>query len=57
MYYIPENGDAYSGNCQLEKLESVEYLGALAASKAWKGTSKERLYKELGWESLSARKW
>ena len=24
---------------------------------SWRGTSRERLYSELGWESLSARRW
>ena len=41
----------------MEKLESVQYSTALAVSGTWRGTSKERLYEELGWESLSARRW
>ena len=30
---------------------------ALAVTGAWKGTSCEKLYEELGWESLSQRRW
>ena len=41
----------------MEKLESVQYSAALAVSGAWKGTSREKLYAELGWESLSSRRW
>ena len=39
------------------KLESVQYSAALAVSGAWRGTSREKLYTELGWESLSSRRW
>ena len=41
----------------MEKLESVQYSAALAVTGAWKGTSREKLYEELGWESLSLRHW
>ena len=34
------------------KLESVQYSAALAVTWAWKGTSRDKLYDELGWESL-----
>ena len=57
IYHTPKNDDAYSENYQMEKLESVQYSAALAVSGTWRGTSKERLYEELGWESLSARRW
>ncbi len=39
------------------KLESTHYKAALAVSGAWKGTSKDRLLEELGWETLSNRRW
>ena len=42
---------------QMEKLESVQYSAALAVSGAWRGTSREKVYAELGWESLSLRRW
>ena len=39
------------------KLESTQYKAALAVSGAWKGTSMDRLLEELGWETLSNRRW
>ena len=39
------------------KLESTQYKAALAVSGAWKGTNKDRLLEELGWETLSNRRW
>ena len=41
----------------MEKLESVQYSAALAITGAWRGTSREKLYLDLGWESLSLRRW
>ena len=41
----------------LGKLESIQYNAALAITGAIKGTSKERLYEELGLESLEKRRW
>ena len=38
-------------------LESVQYSAALAVTGAWRGTSREKLYNELGWESLNLRRW
>ena len=37
----------------METLEFVQYSAALAV--AWKGTLREKLYAELGWESLTFR--
>ena len=37
-------------------LESVQYKAGLIVSGCWKGTSREKLYKELGWESLESRR-
>ena len=41
----------------MEKIESVQYSAALAITGAWRGTSQQKLYAELGWESLSSRRW
>ena len=41
----------------MEKLESVQYSAARAITGAWRRTSREKLYTELGWESLSCRRW
>ena len=40
-----------------EKLESVQYKAALAITGAIQGTSREKIYKELGLESLKNRRW
>ena len=41
----------------MAKLESVQYQAALTVSGAWKGSSKTKIYKELGWSFLSHRRW
>ena len=40
-----------------EKLESVQYKAALAITGTIQGTSREKLYQELGLESLKSRRW
>ena len=40
-----------------KKLESIQYTASLAITGAIKGTSREKLYNELGFESLHARRW
>ena len=40
-----------------EKLEKVQYSAALIITGAIKGTSQERLYRELGLEFLCDRRW
>ena len=40
-----------------QRLEQTQYCAALAVTGAWRGTSRERLYKELGWENLYHRRW
>ena len=40
-----------------EKLESVQYKAALAITGAMQGTSCDKIYQELGLESLKARRW
>ena len=39
------------------KLEQVQYSAALAVSGAWKGTNGQRIFQELGWETLYQRRW
>ena len=41
----------------MEKLAAVQYSAAIAVTGTWRGTSREKLYAELGWESLSSRRW
>ena len=61
IYHIPGNICDYSHSVvlthQMEKLESVQYSASLAVTGAWKGTSRDKLYDELGWESLNFRRW
>ena len=40
----------------MKTVESVQYQAALAMTGTWQSTSKEKLYKELGLESLSDRR-
>ena len=41
----------------MDKVERVQYQAALAVTGAWRGSSRLKLYEELGWESLSDRRW
>ena len=56
-----ENGDIIYDQPQNEsfcnKLESVQYKAALAITGAIQGTSRDKLYQELGLESLKSRRW
>ena len=40
----------------MEEVERVQYRAALAVTGAWQGTSRAKIYEELGWESLSDRR-
>ena len=62
MYARPhlDYGDVIYHNQQadlMDLIESVQYKAALIVSGCWQGTSKVKLYEELGWESLSDRRW
>lgn len=61
IHYIPRYSCEYNDNGILsnlmEKLESIQWSAALAVTGVWKGTSREKLYNELGWESLNLRRW
>ena len=59
IYHIPQKEENISslGNNLMEKLESVQYAAALAGTGMWRGTSRERLHNELGWEPLCLRRW
>ena len=39
------------------QIERVQYQAALAVTGTWQGTNTDKLYEELGWESLSKRRW
>ena len=61
MYVRPhlEYGDIIYHDQQsdmMNHLESIQYQAGLIITKCWKGTNRQKLYKELGWESLSQRR-
>ena len=40
-------------NILMEKVERVQYQTALVITGAWQGSSRSKIYDELGWETLS----
>ena len=40
-----------------QRIESIQYNAAIAITGAIRGTSSEKLYQELGLESLRSRRW
>ena len=40
-----------------EKMETVQYKATLAIAGAIQGTSRDKIYQELGLESLKSRRW
>ena len=61
VYHIPHSinvsDSSLNLNSLMEKIERVQYQAALAITGCWQGSSKSKLYKQLGWESLSERRW
>ena len=61
IYHLPRSMSTFDCpinlNFMMQSLESTQYQAALAVSGAWKGSSTTKLYEELGWESLSDRRW
>ena len=60
IYHIPSHQNqaplGVTLNSLMEKVERIQYQSALAISGAWQGSSRTKLYEELGWESLSDRR-
>ena len=40
-----------------KRLEQIQYSAALAITGAWRGTSRQKLYDELGWENFHDLRW
>ena len=40
----------------MEKVEIIQYQAALTITGAWQGSSRSKIYDELGWETLSDRR-
>ena len=61
IYHVPPVDNPYSHehrqNLLMNRLELMQYNAALAITGAWRGTSREKIYKKLGWESLCDRMW
>ena len=49
--------DQTCNNSFHERLESIQYNAALAITGAIRGSSREKRYQELGFESLQQRRW
>ena len=60
IYHIPSHQTqaplGVTLNSLMEKVERIQYQAALAISGAWRGSSRSKLYEELGWETLSDRR-
>ena len=61
IYHIPRKicdcNPHISLNNVMVQLETVQCSAALEVSGAWRGTSREKLYDELGRKSLNLRRW
>ena len=61
IFHMPPITNPYNKTITLKPLmdhiEKVQYHAALAITGTWQGTSRNKLYDELGWESLSDRRW
>ena len=61
IYHIPSLVNDFDMSISLtssmEMVEKIQYQAALAITGAWQGTSRNKVYDELGWESLSDRRW
>ena len=55
IYHIPPKQDKIGVvlNSLMETAKKVQYQAAFAVTGAWQGSSRSKLYQELGWESLS----
>ena len=60
IYHMPSHQNqgllGVTLNSFLEKVERIQYQAALAISGVWRGSSRPKLYEELGWETLSDRR-
>ena len=62
MYVRPhlDYGDIIYHNSRsylMNMIEQLQYKSALVVTGCWQGTSRFKLYDELGWESLADRRW
>ena len=61
IYHIPPLSNGYFSSVTLhmlmESIERIQYQAALLITGTWKSTSRNKLYNELGWQSLTDRRW
>ena len=61
IYHIPQSQSIFDSSISLhplmERIEQIQYQAALAITGCWRGSDRIKLYKELGWETLSGRRW
>ena len=61
IFHIPSITNPFDSSINLNylmnTLERVQYHAALAITGSWKRTNLNRIYDELGWESLTDRRW
>ena len=61
IYHIPVISNEFDSsltlNYQMNALERTQYQAALAVSGTWKGTNRDKIYEELGWETLDQRRF
>ena len=61
IYHSPPISDPYFSDQKLvssmERVEKTQYHAGLAITGCWQGSNRNKLYDELGWESLSDRRW
>ena len=52
-----DNDTSLTLNYTMSALERTQYQAALAVSGAWKGSNRDKIYEELGWETLDNRRY
>ena len=61
IYHFPPLTNSFDSsitlNSLMERIEKVQYQAALVITGAWHGSNRNKIYDELGWESLSDRRW
>ena len=61
IYHTPEIESLFDSSSRLSywmgQIQRVQYQAALAISGTWQGTNTDKIYEELGWESLTQRRW
>ena len=61
IYHIPHYQNPFDSKISLhplmERIEQIQYQAALSITGCCRGTNRQKLYDELGWESLSYKRW